>query len=137
MDAFHVLSLSITPVVLISACGLTTLALYNRLNAILARIRAFHQEKIDLLKIADKLDYDDQTILLEMLDSQITKVTVKAKTIQKSLYSLLSAISAFLVCSLLGAASVLHAWVGMLALGMHVFGAYACFWLEFAGQFAS
>lgn len=122
MDAFHLLSVSITPVVLISACGLITLALYNRLSAILARIRAFHQQKIELLENLDQREGGDQGMLLEMIDSQITKVTVKAKAIQKGLYCLLSAVLAFLICSLLGAAAVLHESVGVVALGMHVLG---------------
>lgn len=122
MDAFHLLSVSITPVVLISACGLITLALYNRLSAILTRIRAFHQQKIELLENLDQREGGDQGMLLEMIDSQITKVTVKAKAIQKGLYCLLSAVLAFLICSLLGAAAVLHESVGVIALGMHVLG---------------
>lgn len=122
MDAFHLLSVSITPVVLISACGLITLALYNRLGAILARIRAFHQQKIELLENLDQREGGDQEMLLELIDSQITKVTVKAKAIQKGLYCLLSAVLAFLICSLLGAGAVLHESVGLVALGMHVLG---------------
>ena len=97
MDAFHLLSVSVTPVVLISACGLVTLALYNRLNAILARIRAFHQQKMEVLEKFDKYEGDDQAILLEMIDSQITKVTVKAKAIQKG-----SVLLAFCGLGLLG-----------------------------------
>ena len=120
MDAFRLLSISVTPVVLISACGLVLLALYNRLGAILVRIRAFHQQKIELLENAD--NGDDQVMLLKMLDSQISKVTFKAKTIQNGLYCLLSAILAFLICSLLGATTVLHKSLGVVALGMHVVG---------------
>lgn len=123
MDASHLLSVSVTPVVLISACGLVILALYNRLGVILARIRAFHQQKIELLKEFDMREgVEQQQMLLDMIDSQITKVTVKAKAIQKGLYCLLSAVLAFLTCSLLTAAAVLHESVGVVALGMHVLG---------------
>lgn len=122
MDAFHLLSVSVTPVVLISACGLITLALYNRLGAILARIRAFHQQKIDLLEGLDKQASGDQAMLLEMIDSQVARITVKAKAIQQGLYCLLSAVLAFLLCSLLGPATVLYVWAGAVALGMHVLG---------------
>jgi hypothetical protein len=122
MDTPHLLSVSVTPVVLISACGLVTLALYNRLGAIHARIRGFHQQKIVLLKEAKTGECAERRQMMDMLDSQIDKVTIKAKVIQNSLYCLLSAILAFLFCSLLTAATELRASIGMVALGMHVVG---------------
>jgi hypothetical protein len=122
MDPSHLLSVSFTPVALISACGLITLALYNRLGAILARIRAFHLQKIELLEDLPEHDDGEAQMLLDLLDSQIAKVTVKAKAIQKGLYCLLSAVLAFLLCSLFAAAAVLHERVGVLAIVMHVLG---------------
>ena len=122
MDPSHyLLSASVTAVPLTSACGLVTLALYNRLGAILARIRAFHQQKIELLENLRKLDNDQQQMLLDMLDSQLGEVTGKARVIQRGLYCFLAAIAAFLLCTLSGA-TALHAWVGMIAIGMHVLG---------------
>ena len=53
MNVGPVLSASATPVVLISACGLITLALYNRLATILARWRLRpvqgHEPRLDPL----------------------------------------------------------------------------------------
>jgi len=108
--------------VLISACALVTLSLYNRLGAILARIRAFHQQKIELLATPHKHEVAEQQMLLDMLDSQIVKVTVKARMIQKGLYCLLAAIAALLLCSLCAGATVLCEWAGMIALGMGSLG---------------
>ena len=122
MDTSHLLSVSVTPVVLVSACGLVTLALYGRLGTILARIRAFHQQKIDLLVNHHKHEVVEQQMLLDMLDSQIVEVTVKARVIQNGLYCLLAAIAAFLLCSLFAGAMVLHEWIGMVALGMGFLG---------------
>jgi hypothetical protein len=116
------LSASVTPIVLVSACGLVTLALYNRLGAILARLRAFHQQKVELLKNFHEQEGDELLMLLEMLDSQIEGVTVKAKVMQKGLFYLLTAIAAFLVCSLFAGAAELHEWIGLVALGMHFVG---------------
>lgn len=128
MDVSHLLSVSVTPVVLVSACGLITLALYNRLGAILARIRAFHQQKIELLQTLDNRQGEDwHMLLLQMLDTQIAKVTIKAKTIQKGLYCLLSAVLAFFLCSVLSAAAVLYEPLGMVALAMHFLGLVLCF----------
>lgn len=122
MDTSHLLSMSVTPVVLTSACALVTLALYNRLGVILARIRAFHQQKIELLRTLHEHEVIEQKMLLEMLDSQIVEVTVKARMIQKSLYCFLAAIAAFLLCSLFAGATVLHEWIGRVSLGMGFLG---------------
>lgn len=122
METDRLYSASISPVVLISACGLITLALYNRLGTILGRIRAFHQQKIELLKGFHEHDLDEQQMLLEMLDSQIDDVTHKARLIQKGLYCLLAAICSFLFCSPLAAAAVLQEWFGLAALGMNFLG---------------
>ena len=119
MDISQLLTASVTPVVLISACGLITLALYNRLGAILARLRAFHQQKRELLK---ELESDESRTLLSMVDSQIEKVTLKARVVQKGLYCLLSAVVAFLLCSLLAAVAVQYKQISMIALGMHFIG---------------
>jgi hypothetical protein len=122
MDTSHLLSVSIAPVMLISACGLVTLALYNRLGTILARIRAFHQQKIELLKNLHEHEVVEQQMLLDILDSQIVGITVKARVIQKGLYCLLAAIAAFLLCSLFAGATELHEWVGLIAVAMFFLG---------------
>lgn len=125
METSHLLSAMVTPGILVSACGLVTLALYNRLGGILARIRAFHLQKIDLLKSLKSLrDHEamETTMLLDLLDSQIVAVTIKARSIQKGLYFLLAAIAAFLLCSLFFGATVLNEWIGMVALGMGFLG---------------
>ena len=122
MDTSHVLSASVAPVVLISACGLVTLALYNRLGTILARIRAFHSQKIELLKQRHEQGRTEHAMLLEMLDTQIEVVTVKARMVQKGLGCLLAAIAAFLVCSLLAGAAALHEEVGPAAIVVGAFG---------------
>ena len=118
MVTSHLLSVSVTPLVLISACGLVTLALYNRLGVILARIRAFHQQKIELLKNLHEYEVVEQQMLMELLDSQIVGVTVKARMTQKSLFFLLAAIAAFLLCSLFAGVTELYEWVGIISLGM-------------------
>lgn len=122
MNAQQLISVSVTPVVLISACGLITLALYNRLGAILARIRVFHQQKIDLLTNRQQRSTDDRQLLLCLIDSQISKVTAKAKLIQRGLFFSLSAVLAFLFCSMLAAISVLHESIGFVALAIHMVG---------------
>lgn len=118
MDTSHLLTVAVTPVVLISACGLVTLALYNRLGAILSHLRAFHQQKLGLLEDP----HPDQTGLLDMLDAQIVAVTRKGRLVQSGLRCLLAAVAALLVCSLLAGASVVWPGVGVVALGTGVLG---------------
>jgi hypothetical protein len=116
MNAHQLLSVSVTPVVLISACGLITLALYNRLGIILARIRALHLQKIELLQSRDKNGQLDHRLLLVLIDSQVDKVTQKAKIVQKGLVSLLGACLSFLSCSFLAGAAVMDPAFGAIAL---------------------
>ncbi len=126
MNSQHLLSASVAPVVLISACGLITLALYNRLGAILARIRAFHQQKIEVLEGRSPRNSKDQKLRLEMMDTQISKVTAKAKMIQKGLFCLLGSCLAFLLCSFFSGMSVLVQSFGIAALSSYVVG-LTCF----------
>lgn len=118
MDTSHLFSVAVTPVAMISACGLVTLALYNRLGAILSRLRAFHQQKLGLLDDP----HPDQASLLDMLDAQIVTVTRKGRLVQNGLRCLLAAVAALLVCSLLAGASVVWPWVGVVAVGTGVLG---------------
>jgi len=118
MDTFHadMLALAVTPGILISACGVVTTALYTRLGVILARIRAYHQRKIELLVSPHQHDGIDPQSLLDMLDAQIVAVTAKAKMIRNGLYCLLAAIAAFLLCSVFAGFAMLYDWFGLVAL---------------------
>jgi len=122
MNAQQILSVSVTPVVLISACGLITLALYNRLGAILARIRAIHQQKLDLLKGRKLENGLDQRQLLKLIDTQSAQATDKARMLQRGLACLLGACLAFLISSFLTAGSVVFQSLGLLALITHFVG---------------
>jgi hypothetical protein len=118
MDASHadMLALSVTPGILISACGVVSAALYNRLGVILARIRSYHQRKIELLVNPRQHDAVDPRTLLGMLDAQVAAVTAKARMVQNGLYCLLAAIAGFLLCAVCAAAAVLCDWLGLVAL---------------------
>jgi hypothetical protein len=128
MDLARLLQVSVTPVVLISASGLVTLALYNRLGLINGRIRNFHREKVALLK---ELEHDDtvhRRLLMNMMNTQIERVMHKAWLMLLSLYCLLTAIAAFVLCSLFAALSTL--WeVGQT---ITTYTAFACFLLGLA-----
>jgi len=85
-------------------------------GVILARIRAYHQRKIELLVNSHQHEVVDPQSLLDMLDSQIVAVTGKAKMIQNGLHCLLAANVAFLLCSVCAGVAMLHEWFGLVAL---------------------
>ena len=45
-DWAKIISSSVVPVVIISACGLLCLAFYNRMAAIVSRLRGFQRERL-------------------------------------------------------------------------------------------
>ena len=120
MDTFHadMLALSVTPGILISACGVVSTALYNRMGVILARIRSYHQRKIELLSNHHQHEHEvvDPQSLIDLIDSQIVAVTAKAKMVRNGLYCLLAAIIAFLLCSVFAGIAMLYDWFGLVAL---------------------
>jgi len=118
MDTFHadMLALAVTPGILISSCGVVTTALYNRLGLILARIRAYHQRKLELLVSPHQHEVVGPQFLLDMLDSQIVAVTAKARMIRNGLYFLLAAIIAFLLCTVFAGFAMWYDWFGLVAL---------------------
>jgi hypothetical protein len=124
MDASYadMLGLSVTPGILISACGVVSSALYNRLGVILARIRSYHQRKIELLVGPPRHDAVDPHALLGLLDAQVAAVTAKARMVQKGLYCLLAAIVAFLLCAVCAGVATVCDWVGPVALASGLVG---------------
>lgn len=122
MEVSRLLAVSVTPVVLISACGLITLALYNRLATILARLRSYHQLQIELLKgLADE-EAEFAKSQLNAVRLQVGQIKCKARMIQKGLYCLLSSVIAFLGCSMFAAVSIWNDRFGAVAVAMHLVG---------------
>jgi hypothetical protein len=122
MDVANLLSVSVTPVVLISASGLILLALYNRLGLINARVRNFHREKMALIKDIEREDGADRRLLLNMISTQIDRVMKKARLTVLSLSALLSAIAAFVLCSLCAAIGTLLPSLNYVAFAFHLLG---------------
>lgn len=128
-DLSKVISASVVPVVIISACGLLCLAFYNRLSAIVGRLRSFQRERLQeqdwLARHAHDADasvMDRHHQLLEMLDVQTVHVTRRARLIQSTLMCLLAAIGCLVVCSLFLGLSILHESVIYVAAGIFVVG---------------
>jgi uncharacterized protein DUF2721 len=112
-DWAKVISVSVVPVVIISACGLLCLAFYNRLAAIVSRLRGFQRERLheqELLQCAgpeEGLEHSRRRLLLELLETQTADVVRRAKLIRLTLLFLLLTISLMIGCSMMLGLSVL------------------------------
>ncbi len=110
MDTYNwseVVAAAVVPMVVISACGLLCLALYNRLAAVVARLRGFERERIEaLVALARDREGDapEEQLrhqkVLQSVEQQVAAVTRRAKLIQRALLFLLGAVCWLLLCSL-------------------------------------
>lgn len=129
----------IAPVVMISACGLLCLALYNRLAAIVNRARIFNKERHDLqIKLSmlgeqapEPVEVPEMRRRLGLLDAQAGQILMRGKMIRASLVALLATILCMLGCSMalgLSAIPVLADSAVWLALGFFVAGVASMAW---------
>jgi hypothetical protein len=111
-DWARIVSASVVPVVIISACGLLCLAFYNRLAAIVSRLRGFQRERLREQELIQRDGADAEEIevhrkVLGLLETQTARVTRRAKLIRLTLQFLLLAIGLLVVCGMLLGLSVL------------------------------
>lgn len=92
--------MSVLPVVIISACGLLSLAFYARLTAVVSRLRGFQREMlVEQGKLA-KTGAVEEARLLEVLRTQTEQVTRRARLIRLALQFFLTTVGLLIVCSL-------------------------------------
>jgi ABC-type multidrug transport system fused ATPase/permease subunit len=116
----RVVSASVAPVVIISASSLLCLAFYNRLAAIVGRLRAVQRERLELQDKLDRLSVADierfsgmrHTTILESLSEQTTRIHRRAKLIRSTLLFLLATIAVLIVSSMLNGLTVV--WPGLM-----------------------
>lgn len=101
----NIISVSVVPVVIISACGLLSLAFYGRLAALVSRLRTFQREMLREQEKWAKEGQGDHQLLLEVLRTQTLQVTKRARLIRNALLFFLVAVMHLLVCSLMLASS--------------------------------
>src|ERR1700734_448833 len=105
-DLSHVISSAVVPVVIISACGLLCLAFYNRMAAIVSRLRGFQRERLkEQDRIAEPQSQGQPPRmrgfkLLEHLEAQTLHVTRRAKLIRLTLFFLRFTIALLICCCL-------------------------------------
>lgn len=128
----RVLSASVVPVVIISACGLLCLAFYNRLASVVSRLRGFQRERLaeqERLSQPRRVGEHEpewvrrRELVLDMLEEQTRRVARRARLIRLTLLCLLATIGCLTLCSLVTGISVLwppaiYAAVGLFIVGL-------------------
>jgi len=110
----RVLAASVAPVVVVSACALLSLAFYNRLAAIISRIRAVQRERMDVhqrladISTAEIEHYSAlrETCIMESLAEQTARMRRRARLIRLTLLCLMGAIAAVVLSALLNGLTV-------------------------------
>jgi hypothetical protein len=112
----QVVSASVAPIVVISACGLMSLAFYNRLAAIIARVRGFQRERLhaqeEIHRLARENPSDVDALewrrrFLENLAHQTARTVRRARMIRMTLLCLLGTIGMLVLSSLFNGLTVL------------------------------
>ena len=117
-----IISMSVVPVVIISACGLLALAFYGRLAAVVSRLRGFQREMLKEQEKLERTGETDQAGLIEVLRTQTQQVTRRARLIRLALWFFLVAVALLIVCSLTLVASWFVHQVAFLAAMFFVLG---------------
>jgi hypothetical protein len=95
-----IISVSAMPVVIISACGLLSLAFYGRLAAVVSRLRGFQREILVEQEKLARTGEVEQSRLIEVLRTQTEQVTKRARLIRLALSFFLLAVAQLILCSL-------------------------------------
>jgi ABC-type multidrug transport system fused ATPase/permease subunit len=95
-----VISMSVVPVVIISACGLLSLAFYGRLAAVVSRLRGFQREMLEEQEKRERKGEAEHARLIEVLRTQTQQVTRRARLIRQALFFFLVTVALLIICSL-------------------------------------
>jgi hypothetical protein len=117
-----IISLAVLPVVIISACGLLSLAFYGRLAAVVSRLRGFQREILVEQEKFARTAAVDEARLLEVLRTQTEQVKRRARLIRTALQFFLTAAGLLIICSLLLALTWYVRAAALLAALFFVFG---------------
>jgi small-conductance mechanosensitive channel len=92
--------MSVVPVVIISACGLLSLAFYGRLAAVVSRLRGFQREMLEEQEKRERKGEVEHARLIEVLRTQTQQVTRRARLIRLALFFFLATVALLIICSL-------------------------------------
>jgi Protein of unknown function (DUF2721) len=120
-----IISMSVVPVVIISACGLLSLAFYGRLAAVVSRLRGFQREMLEEQQKLARTGGVEEARLLELLRVQTRQVTRRARLIRNALMFFMLAVAVLILCSLCLVASWFLHQVAFAAAALFVVGLLA------------
>lgn len=126
----NIIGLLISPVLMISACGLLCLTYYNRMAVMVARIRAFNSERLNLLEKQiirqENRTYDNLAISQRArsgaVGHQVETLLYRARLIRRTLVCLVCCIICMLTSSLSLGISLIFAWFAAAALAVFIAG---------------
>lgn len=124
IDPAKFVGAAVVPAVMISACGLFCLALYNRLAAIVARLRALSREKMhgDKPSLAGRAEQRRSRWVRRMLGRGSRGVLARARLVRNALSCLMGAVLCMAFCCLAGGLATVWAEAAYLALAAFVAG---------------
>ncbi len=137
----EIITSSVVPVVIISACGLLCLAFYNRLSVIVTRLRSLQRERLseykEIFRLEEKkrgeLARQEAEQFLRFLEDQTADVLKRARFLQKCIFWLIFCISSLVLTSLLIGLSVVFPILDSVVLFFYVLGLLALLYaLSFA-----
>lgn len=125
----------VAPVVMISACGLLCLALYNRLAVVVTRLRGFNYERFTVTGRLGRLGPEARTgaralqlqARLDMLERQVESILARARLLRNALISLILGALCMLACSLAIGISILAFPAQFAAIGLFLVGVASMF----------
>ncbi len=120
----------VAPVAMLSADGLICLALYNRLAAIMTRLRMFHKEQfemharlVDACATSQGLRISDPRVLrLGNLQEQCELIVRRARWLRNAVLTILLGIVGILASSLLLGLAYFWPWLSSVGMGSFVIG---------------
>ncbi|NGX38162.1 MAG: hypothetical protein K1000chlam2_01334 [Chlamydiae bacterium] len=126
----EIITSSVVPVVIISACGLLCLAFYNRLSVVVTRLRSLQRERLseykELLKDEKKggLLKEESEQFLHFLEDQTVDVLKRAYYLRNCIFCLISCICSLVVTSLVIGLSVVFPILEIFALVFFITGLF-------------
>jgi len=128
-----IITSSVVPVVIISACGLLCLAFYNRLAVVVTRLRTLQRERLaeykELFRLEEKkqgkLARQEVEQFLSFLEDQTVDVLKRARYLQRCIFWLIFCISSLVLTSLLIGLSVFFPFLDFIVLFFYVLGLFS------------
>lgn len=125
-----IIGLLISPVLMISACGLLCLTYYNRMAVMVGRIRAFNSERLSLLEkqITHQKNRTHDNLAASQrarsgaVGDQVGALLYRATLIRRTLVCLVCCIICMLTSSLSLGMSLIFGWFAAAALAVFVAG---------------